>query len=803
MTVECQACTHRPRDGGRRALAANACGPASTNMMGHCRAQSRAPGAWKRPRTQALAALLVLRAAAAYVCRDSDPVLCPSWTRGGECNKNPTYMLKNCPLSCGVCGFQCADQRQWGVLCKCNAGYSGPIGGPCVGCEAGKFKSSNGTEPCKECAAGKVSSRESAHCQNCSANTFSSSSRSACLSCPANSFSAMLSANATDCQCNRGFSGPNGKACAACTRGTYKNAVGPSPCQPCASGTYSSNLSAWACTACPSNSTSPAGSPARDSCVCTAGYQGDNATVCRACPTAKYKDSIANAACLPCPPNTFAQQGKASITDCRCDPGYSGPDGGLCTACVAGKYKGVFGAGGCDACEAGKFKAHTGPGPCTACPPNSEALPGSEFQGNCKCNTGHTGPNGGQCNACGLSTWKNSTGSAGCSTCPMFSASPAGSAALEDCHCTVGYVGPAGGPCEPCAVGKFGQKHSGRQAVCIDCPTGTSSASGAVQITDCTCMRGYAGEYDGASCNSCPAGSFKNFTGTGECSRCLSNSVTLPGAQSTDDCKCPPGYFGDVYGGDPVCVECKPGKYKTSLGSSACATCPANSFSRAATTNLAGCQCNRGYQHSPGSGCTACPPGQYKNESGNFACSAPQFENVSCGLYCRTTPYEAAWQDATYALDFTVDAVIECNSTCGDGSRAGLEECDDGNTASGDGCSSDCLFEDVVTDSSAPTNGTWECSRTPSNVTSAGDYLRGATCYRDVCQRTKLYNDTQSAKITSQALTAVVSTVILCVLLKSALMLLKIMASRSAYSILLAGHSWCGGGRHRDCLHKR
>jgi hypothetical protein len=35
-------------------------------------------------------------------------------------------------------------------------------------------------------------------------------------------------------------------------------------------------------------------------CVCTSGYEGDNATMCKEFPAAKYKASVANAACVPC-----------------------------------------------------------------------------------------------------------------------------------------------------------------------------------------------------------------------------------------------------------------------------------------------------------------------------------------------------------------------------------------------------------------------------------------------------------------------------------------------------------------------
>ena len=37
---------------------------------------------------------------------------CPGWTADGECYKNPGFMYKECPNSCGVCdGIRCADNN--------------------------------------------------------------------------------------------------------------------------------------------------------------------------------------------------------------------------------------------------------------------------------------------------------------------------------------------------------------------------------------------------------------------------------------------------------------------------------------------------------------------------------------------------------------------------------------------------------------------------------------------------------------------------------------------------------------------
>ena len=36
---------------------------------------------------------------------------CATWAKDDECQKNPTWMLKNCPVSCKECENQCADHN--------------------------------------------------------------------------------------------------------------------------------------------------------------------------------------------------------------------------------------------------------------------------------------------------------------------------------------------------------------------------------------------------------------------------------------------------------------------------------------------------------------------------------------------------------------------------------------------------------------------------------------------------------------------------------------------------------------------
>ena len=96
--------------------------------------------------------------------------------------------------------------------------------------------------------------------------------------------------------------------------------------------------------------------------------------------------------------------------------------------------------------------------------------------------------------------------------------------------------------------------------------------------------------------------------------------------------------------------------------------------------------------------------------------------------------------------------------------RAGFEECDDGNTEDGDGCSGSCTFEDVA---NATADGSWDCiaqdSALPVNVNDSEvtNSSRRAVqiCYRDVCKRTALFVEVQAATATAAAVTAAVGTV--------------------------------------------
>ncbi len=133
--------------------------------------------------------------------------------------------------------------------CVCVRGYSGPDGGPCIGCRPGSFKQVQGSGACLACLPGTFSAQIGG--SNCSA-------------CPVFSHSAPGSANASNCTCNRGYAGSPGarQPCTACGRGEFQAANGS--CTRCAVGTYSGAAAAVNCSVCPNQTRS---SDNRSACV--------------------------------------------------------------------------------------------------------------------------------------------------------------------------------------------------------------------------------------------------------------------------------------------------------------------------------------------------------------------------------------------------------------------------------------------------------------------------------------------------------------------------------------------------------
>lgn len=272
--------------------------------------------------------------------------------------------------------------------CVCKNGYTGPNGGSCTPCESGQYKDVKGSAPCKSCGSGKTSSPGSTlptdcqiqcppgstgpdggSCALCSAGKYKTEAGTAqCMQCPVDATSPESSDSLHDCACNPGYTGKNGGDCTACSVGTYKTTQGSE-----------------VCLTCPAYSSSPAASKRLEACSCDAGYTGANGESCAACSKGQYKDTagsetcklcaegtykdaIGPGSCTACPSGASATVGSDKSADCLCKPGHTGPNGGMCTVCDAGKYKSESGSSECTACDTGTTSpaASTGAKDCTA-----------------------------------------------------------------------------------------------------------------------------------------------------------------------------------------------------------------------------------------------------------------------------------------------------------------------------------------------------------------------------------------------------------------------------------------------------
>ena len=314
--------------------------------------------------------------------------------------------------------------------CSCAAGWTkGDV--KCIQCDAGKYKPDPGNAVCLDCPAASVSQAGATSadecvcgpgftpgadgsCVACAEGTYKDAAGSqACTACPANSHSPQQGSKyESDCSCAPGYAGHE-LPYIANSDGTFTQITSPDPsnfpnyaavgeelCIACPPGTYkdtAGGFGASACTSCPENMVAPEASASSGACQCIAGYSGPDATgPCLACPPGTFKAVVGSAECAACQGGEAAARGSIACSD-ECGPGYTqGPD----KSCVA--------------CEAGTYKPSPGSHACTACPDHmTSAIASSTGPGDCKCEAGHTGPDGGPCSLCPFGTYKDAVGSAG------------------------------------------------------------------------------------------------------------------------------------------------------------------------------------------------------------------------------------------------------------------------------------------------------------------------------------------------------------------------------------------------------
>ena len=621
--------------------------------------------------------------------------------------------------------------------CKCNRGYTGKDGGPCEACAVGKYKQVSGSAECIDCSAGMyLNARggiKDTNCSDCPRDTYSLKGSAHCANCPGNSTSETQSPTLSSCECNAGYTGPNGGLCVACAVGKYKEFNGSAECIDCSAGMYlnarggikETNCSecprdtyslqgAAQCENCPGNSTSDAQSPTLSSCECNAGYTGPDGGRCVACAVGKYKlhlgtaaceqcsagkylnerggthesncsvcgpdtySPIASSTCISCPSNSFSPEQSTEASNCQCNKGYTGPDGGACEACDAGTYKLRTGSESCELCTAGKYSTVTASvtgDTCQTCPGHTNSHAGSDEKTDCICNAGFSGNDGEPCVACNKNTFKPTNGSAACTECDPNAQSERGSVPAESCQCNEGYTGPDGGTCSACAAGEY--KSVVGSAACSACNSGSDSPAGSTLQSNCTCNEGYTGP-DGGNCEKCDKGKYKSIAGSQDCTECpAGTSYDGTGATSAN-----------------FCAGCGSNTYSPA-GSSGCQPCPGHSVSESNSQYITECKCIAGYQgliQSTTSTCEPCAAGKYQDLQGQETCTPCGFDkfnprrasdNASACIACKLnskTDSEAAVtkDDCKCKPGYKLNNLTDACDPCGTGrfnEETGAEEC--------------------------------------------------------------------------------------------------------------------------------
>ena len=609
--------------------------------------------------------------------------------------------------------------------CKCNAGYTGEDGGECTACTADTYKNTTGSAQCLPCPSDSSSAAGSL---NCTCNAGYTGPVTSCTACPAGTYKDVTGASACtpcpvgtqssqtgrstlqDCGCPPGYTW-SGAECSGCAQGKYKTSTGTEPCSDCPWGSFSPPKSTECSSTCGSTSyqapkTVFSSSTQENDFDISDEFQPDN-DLAGACPS-PYTDCLGSREVIVASSAVFPQTPQVGML------WHFGAD----SSSSYGAWAGIRRE---DAGSVPVFRVRAGDG--RAVPTGSSQIwvDVAEF------------PQDGEAHEVVVHIGKPSTGkwalrvwidgehqaTSGEMTASKWTFrgttntghSSYGLAASDSRVATgepnVDWPGAGDTPStvktslrilshvswqscvSPVLSGTWttGALSNLSYICCEPCPRNSTSVGNQTGLTSCQCIAGYTGQ-NGASCSPCAAGSFKEAAGPATCTSCgagrystvvaassssvclacLTGSTTLSNA--SDSCYCDRGWTGD----DPTnCTMCEKGKYKSTVGSTACSlcransyssgggfdpsctSCPENSFSPASLQSgaVTDCSCLAGYSGPDGGPCTACPVGKYKSVNGSAA---------SCD-FCPPGQYAKPYDASTSCLDCAENRVAPSGAT--------------------------------------------------------------------------------------------------------------------------------------------
>ncbi len=602
--------------------------------------------------------------------------------------------------------------------CRCNPGFYGPLGGPCLPCAKATYANNLG--------------------------------QSACSLCPSNADSDVQSDALTDCACVAGYTGANGSTCTTCAANKYKTTTGSHACTDCVANTMTlgpGNTVQTACICTPGYTAGVGGSGLFiDTYSSTAGTRFVALTPKPAfASVATRNDNAIGSAILPMYVASGGPNGKGHLDFIRANSQYL--DGGPRTFNINTN-------GGLTIVGVVRFTLTGEPnyGYFERIISFSNTI-GSNFvvdrdrnNFNVRLWNGPPGRFGMGYNWIGISatviqkdiwmtfavTYSASTKKCELSVNGVIVGEQISEVALEDRAFTNTYIGKSSDVTWPFFEGQIAGMFAVDEYLTLQ--TTTAIANAMKEGVDLTTV-------SGSSCTGCSAGKFKVDSGPAACTNCSvhtystavaanssatcalcpSNTVSFVGSAVLTACTCNTGYASPSGDGYP-CAACLIGQYKDATGSAACTDCGFGKFSAAIAAKmantcqncpdvnswtqttgndvLADCQCNAGYTGNNGEYCAACVRGKYKMITGPatcISCVANTYSTVLAsitGADCASCPTSSQSPQSSSAL-----AACICNMgyTGAGGSSVGqavpCEACAAGKfkTTNGSAVCTDCV----------------------------------------------------------------------------------------------------------------
>uniref|UniRef100_A0A0G4HKZ7 Tyrosine-protein kinase ephrin type A/B receptor-like domain-containing protein n=1 Tax=Chromera velia CCMP2878 TaxID=1169474 RepID=A0A0G4HKZ7_9ALVE len=355
--------------------------------------------------------------------------------------------------------------------------------------------------------------------------------------------------------------------------------------------------------------------------------------LCVSCPQGHDCTNFVYGIPVPCPPGSYSAAGSAGCTACvagqacplpvwtanapvTCPAGtYSRAEAAECTVCPAGHFCPTTSAAP-TACSAGEYSVE-GQQLCSACPAGSFCPTTFDFPITCPPGT-HSAENATACTSCGggnkcpqlntaATTYSCNAGSyvpegtvAGCLLCPPGFECAIGKLTTKPVACSPGYYALGGATaCTQCPAGyNCPNAYRGPEP----CGPGTYSSAGAVKCTKCNAAYPCAGSANNLNVGDgvlCPGGFYCSGTGdaypcppgtssgpdggstVNDCGLCSAGKYCPGGTKTSDELSCSTGHYCPAGSRFPHEHACPAGSFNTaadSTASSACTTCPAESF---------------------------------------------------------------------------------------------------------------------------------------------------------------------------------------------------------------------------------